>query len=394
MLKLTLFFSFLLSVQASFSQVVEEVIQIDTTREVVKVIYKPIVKEAYYFKKVAVFADDTSQIAIEKSYNKFGQNGLYKVYYPSGRLKIKTVFANNKINGEWTYYGLNGIIITKGIYKENVKNGYWAYKSLKIYGRYKKGLKNKKWKRYDENEKKYLSHYNNGILTGGEGYDGDEKIDGEPVKRNIFSSLFPKKRKKTELVVEEADTVDGLPTQGDHENEVRKEYKQAISFLTTNALFRRTAKSHFGGSMKKYFKKDGFKFAIANGIMNLSINSFIKESEEGKIMVAKIDSLLKSEKKEITVEFNSKKHEGLETDEVDETFNLNSYSTDKASPVTVYFSFISHNLMRIDVIKYEEVISINDYYKKHSASLENQQFKILLYFNDEGVLKGAEYQKP
>ena len=79
----------------SSAQIVEEVIQIDTTTEIIKVIYKPVVSSSYYFKKVAVFADDTSQIAIEKTYNSNGQNGIYKVYYPSGRLKIKTVFANN-----------------------------------------------------------------------------------------------------------------------------------------------------------------------------------------------------------------------------------------------------------------------------------------------------------
>ena len=67
------------------------------------------------------------------------------MYYPNGRLKIKTVFANNKIHGEWTYYGLDGVIITKGVYREGVKYGYWAYKSLRTYGRYKKGFKNKKW---------------------------------------------------------------------------------------------------------------------------------------------------------------------------------------------------------------------------------------------------------
>ncbi|MBL4594518.1 MAG: hypothetical protein JKX68_11990 [Flavobacteriales bacterium] len=241
MLRSTLLLSFLFSVIISSAQIVEEVIQIDTITETIKVIYKPTIKTTYYIKKVAVFADDTSQIAIEKSYTSYGQNGLYKVFYPTGRLKIKTVFANNKINGEWTFYNLNGLIITKGIYKAGVKQGYWAYKSLKIYGRYKKGLKNKKWKRFDENHKKYLSHYNNGVLTGGEGYDGDEKIDGVPIKRNIFNTIFPKKRKPS---VEKENVIKIDTLEKGIDDVISKEYQQAISFLTTNALFRRTIKKY------------------------------------------------------------------------------------------------------------------------------------------------------
>ena len=116
--------------------------QIDTTTESLKVIYHPENTSSYYFKKIAVFANDTSQIAVEKSFTNYGQNGVYKVFYPNGRLKIKTVYANNKINGEWVYYNPKGVIITKGLYKNGVKHGYWAYKSIRTYGRYKNGYKN------------------------------------------------------------------------------------------------------------------------------------------------------------------------------------------------------------------------------------------------------------
>ena len=120
---LTLFFSFTLLSYQSFSQVVEEIIQLDTVYETYKVIYKPTVSTSYYKKKIAVFANDTSQIAIEKTYTSYGQNGVYKVYYPTGRLKVFTVFANDKINGEWTWYDKKGVILIKGVYKNGELEG-------------------------------------------------------------------------------------------------------------------------------------------------------------------------------------------------------------------------------------------------------------------------------
>ena len=368
MLKVVLFFSSIIGVLSSFSQGVEERIKLDTINETINVIYKSDIQTTYYYKKVAVFADDTSQVAIEKSFNKFGQNGLYKVYYPSGRLKIKTVFANNKINGEWTYYGTDGIIITKGIYKDGVKHGYWAYKSLRIYGRYKKGYKNKKWKRFDKNEKKYLSHYKNGILTGGEGYDGDEKVDGVPVRRNIFARIFSKKAERPENV-EEKDTIRGEPIQEYQGVIISKEYQQAISFLSTNALFRRNAKSHFGGSIKKYFKKDKFQFVINPTIKNLSIDYFLKESEAGNIVVANIDSTLKNNVEILQQTFANK--------EVFKEDALSSNSTDPASPIKVILSEVKYNLLRVDII----------------WSNENKKYQLLLYYDNDGILKGAEYEK-
>lgn len=354
MFKLTLFFSFLLSVLGSFSQVIEEVIQIDTVTQIIKVIYKPTIKAAYYFNKVAVFANDTSQIAIEKSYNNYGQNGLYKVYYPSGRLKIKTIFANNKINGEWTYYDYKGVIIIKGIYRNGVKHGYWAYKSLRIFGRYKKGLKNKKWKRIDENEKKYISHYKNGVLTRGEGFGNEEAIilhETDSVK----------------IVTQKGGTINDY-----NEEEISKEHQQAISFLTNNLVFRRTIKKHFGGGIKKYFKNEKFQFMMSSEIISSSMETFLKESQEGKIIVEKIDSLLKNEKNSLKKIFTDEK--------IKENQALPNYSTKTDSQVEIVFSETNINLLRINVV----------WNKKG----KKQKFQILLYFNDEGVLKGAEYEKP
>ena len=278
----------------SSAQVVEEIIQIDTITETIKVIYRPSENTSYYFKKIAVFADDTSQIAIEKSYTNYGQNGAYKVYYPNGRLKIKTVFANGKIHGEWTYYGLDGIIITKGVYREGVKFGYWAYKSLKIYGRYKKGLKHKRWKRIDASENKYISHYKKGILTAGEGV-------GNEVPTYIS------KPKKTSTI-EKTDTTLVLDS-----NSISKEYEQVVAFLTNNVLFRKALKRHLGTSMKrslavkKLYDRERFQFAISKDITALDMSKFIKESEAGKILVANIDTILKTEKTTLAQTFTGLK---------------------------------------------------------------------------------------
>jgi hypothetical protein len=367
--KLTLFFSFFLVSIITFSQVVEEIIQLDTISETYKVIYKPITSSSYYTKKIAVFADDTSQVAIEKTFNKYGQNGVYKVYYPSGRLKVLTVFANNKINGEWTWYDKEGIILVKGVYKEGVKNGYWAYKSIKFYGRYKKGLKHRRWVRVDVNKKKHASFYKHGVFIRGEGHVSDQLP--EEVLKDSTNSAQPaiKESKKS----------------------ITPEYEQAISYLTDNIVFRKALKSHFGGTLKKiraikkHYKNDRFQFVVSPSILSLDYSSFYKESNEGKIQVAIIDSLLKThERKDIPQENNVIK--------VDDS--LFSQSTNKNSPMVIYFSELNENLMRIDVLKYNDSVTENEFVEKYNTADENQKFSILLYYNNEGVLKGAEYQKP
>lgn len=364
-IKLTLFFSFFLISSSSFSQVVEELVQLDTTFERMKVIYKPNINTTYYFKKVAVFADDTAQIAIEKSYTSYGQNGLYKVYYPSGRLKVKTVFANDKINGEWTWYDEKGVILVKGVYKDGVKHGYWAYKRLRIYGRYKKGKKNRKWYKKDVNEKKKKSYYKNGKLIRGEDF-GNENTATIKIQNNIVKE--------------------------DDKPQISKEYKQAIYFLTENIVFKKALKKHFGSTLKeiraikKYYAKDKFQFVISSAILPLDITTFIKESQEGKILVTKIDSVLKYNPVNTKLLFFK---EGLKENE-----ELYKNSTNVISPMAVYFSEIHQNLIRIDIVKFDSTIGKNNFESRYKSSVESQKFRVLLYFNNDGILKGAEYEKP
>lgn len=353
----------------SFAQVVEEKIQIDTITETIQVIYRPQVSTTYYTKKIAVFANDTFQVAIEKAYNRIGQNGLYKVYYPNGRLKIKTVFANNSINGEWTYYDQNGIIITKGNYARGKKHGYWAYKSLKIYGKYKNGLKSWIWHRIDANKKKVKSTYKKGVLFRGKGF-GDETISVSTVNSESKDTLDPKENKEL----------------------LNKECEQAISFLKDNLVFKKALKVHFSKSklkkvreLKKYFFRGQFQFVIAPLEMNLGINTFIQESENGKIVVAKIDSILKNNTELQTIFSKSK---------IAENNMLFKHSTKISSTMAVYFSKIRQNLLRIDVVRFKKEVIKSDFKNSYASSEKGQRFEVLLYFDDEGVLKGAEYGKP
>lgn len=358
-----LLFLFLLLSLFSSAQVVEETIQLDTISETIKVIYQPIESTSYYQKKVAVFANDTSQIAIEKTFARGVQNGIYKVYYPNGRLKVKTVFANDKINGEWTWYDKEGTILVKGVYEDNIKHGYWAFKHLKIYGRYKNGKRNKMWYTLDANNKKVKSRYKNGLLVKGDGF-GDLKMEITP------DTVF---QKEDTTIVEATQSKYGHVEIGQFD----KHYEQTIDFLAHNALFRKTIKEFYKKDIQKYkknYKKDVFQFKIAEITPSMEINSFLKQSEEGKIEVAVIDYILKNDAEKLKENFN------VSDIKIDEKV---VYKSQKEAESTVYFSEIKNNLLRLDVV----------WKPTKDIKTENTTFKILLYFDDKGVLKGAEYQK-
>lgn len=342
------------------AQVVEEEIQLDTITETIKVIYKPTESTSYYQKKIAVFANDTSQIAIEKTFARGVQNGIYKVYYPSGRLKVKTVFANGKKNGEWIWYDREGIILVKGVYEENIKNGYWAYKHLKIYGRYKNGKRHRMWYTPDVNNKKVKSFYKNGELVKGEGFD-DAKFYYVP-----------------DTVCQKDDTTIVEGTQPKVIKKGKTHYDQAIDFLADNAVFRKSIKGYYKKDIqrfKKNFRNDVFQFTIAQKSPKMEINSFLQQSEAGKIEVAVIDYILKNEAENIKASFN--------TSDIVIDKEVTSKSTKKEAEITVYFSELNYNLLRIDVV----------WNPTKEIKTEDTTFKVLLYFDDEGVLKGAEYQK-
>lgn len=354
----------------SSAQIVVETIPIDTSSTKLKVIYRPD-SEGYYFKKIAVYADDTSKIAIEKTYTQYGQNGIYKVYYPSGQLMLFTVYANSKIHGDWTWYGEDGIIKVKGKYKFGVKHKFWAYKYVKSYGRYKKGLKNGRWTHTDNNDEKHVAHYQNGVFKYGE--------------QSFFKEFTSKKKViKDTVITEEGITI--LP--------LSYENQKVVDHLKENYLFRKRFKYFYSTKKKerialdKHFdyKKDYFKFRLSPIQIPLDLTTFTDESKNGKISNEVIDTVLKSaaakaiEQKALTSNYHSHITNN----------KLFEHSTDKEAEVIIYLSKIEGNIIQAEIFKCVLPKSDLDYQKLYN---ENSclKMRILYYFDKDGVMS-LEYQ--
>ncbi len=340
----------------TYSQVVDEIIPLDTTSEIIQVIYEPTETESYYQKKIAVFANNTSQIAIEKTYARGVQNGIYKAYYPDGKIKVKTVYANGKINGEWTWYNPEGKILIKGIYVDGVKHGYWAYKNIKTYGRFKKGLMHRTWYVLDANQYKTKSTYKNGELVKGDG-----------VSLGFILVADTNYVQNDTLIVEATQPIEMPITAG-------TEYQQAIDFLASNFIFRKNIKAYFKKDIqqfKKNYKRDVFQFNIARKVPSINIDLFLEQSKNGQIEVSLIDSALKNNTD------NYKKY--FSSTNIQFNNGIEKQATNPEAPVLINFSEVNQQLLAVDV-----VWKIKEEYKT---------FKILLYFDEEGTLKAAEYQK-
>lgn len=374
------FFASILSLITFFTfsqQIVEETIYLDRDSVTYQVVYQPTLSKKIFSKKIAVFANDTTVKAIGKNYTYDYLNGIYRAYYPSGKIMLFANYSNNHLYGDWTWYDEGGDVITKGQYKKGkgIKHGYWAYRSTKTYGRYKKGIRNGRWTQYDVNGEKHRSFYRKGKLLRGKGIDDEINLYQSPQVLAVESDT-----------IERQTNVDESVKEGNS-----KEYEQAILFVTRNVVFRKALKAHFGTTfkevqqLKKNYKSGKFQFALAPSIINLDMASFIKESQEGKIEVAVLDSVLKNNLKEVKNIFNGKG--------VGEKETLYQASTDTTSLMVVYFSEIHQNLMRIDVLKYEATKEKDELLTAYQSAQNSQKFKIMLYFNDQGELKGAEYQK-
>jgi antitoxin component YwqK of YwqJK toxin-antitoxin module len=115
-------------------------------------------------KKIAVYANDTSVIAYQKSYYEGYQTGFYKVYFPTGKLMETSVYMKDKKNGDYTLYEIDGSIIVKGSYTNDIKDGFWTYRKYKLSGKFKNGLKHGKWKWIQTNGLFYVYKYDKGKL--------------------------------------------------------------------------------------------------------------------------------------------------------------------------------------------------------------------------------------
>ena len=55
------------------------------------------------------------------------KHGSWKLWYPSGILKMETTFYEDKIHGPFTTYTLSGIKEIEGQYQNNLKEGSWKF---------------------------------------------------------------------------------------------------------------------------------------------------------------------------------------------------------------------------------------------------------------------------
>lgn len=348
---------FFLSIfQTTFTQEVEEVIQLDTSSITLNVIYRQ-PTEGYYFKKVAVYANDTNKIAIEKSFTNYGQNGMTKVFYPSGKLMVSTVYANSKINGDWTWFYENGNIKVKGQYKNGVKHGYWAYKYIKTYGKYKNEKKSGKWKYFDENGIKHLSYYRDGVCYKG--------TDNQAQAFNIYAPI-PESQKTPKI---------------------DSSYYPIIHHLNKNYLFRKKFKYFFGNSKKeraaldKHFnyKKDYFKFRVAPTQIPIVLSPFDNYANQKTIENTVIDSVLNN----ITIPQN----ESFFADS-----GLYYQSTDTLAEVIIYFSKPHNNIIKAEILKCvlpKENINYEQFYQSHKC----KKWSVLFYIDPNRKIGGIEYEK-
>lgn len=351
--------------------VVEEIIQLDTSFITYKVIYKETVGDYFQLKK-AVFADDTSIVAIEKNYSNGHQNGLTRIYYPSGKIRIKALYGNDKLQGEWTLYGEDGLIITKGIYDYGLKNGYWAYKSVKTFGRYKKSVKHRKWIKQDINNQKYKAFYWNGKLKKG------STIFNEDYKTHA-DTLFATTLTDSLTIDSSGNTVATEPY-----------YISAMKHIAQNYYFRKASKDYFRKTKRdraKYIEKyvnldkDVFKFNVAPAITPIDISPFLTSEKLNK---PTIDSLLKTNGTTLQKEFLSS------------TFTPNigfsKYSSDKNSTIVLYLSKKVNNLLVVDLLEFPTIENgfnfIENYKRTDTTSL-----RMLFLFNENNEIIEVEFQK-
>ncbi len=106
-----------------------------------------LVGDSGYYSRMAGWYDaDKTQKAFEMNFMGSRQSGVTRIYREDGTLEKRAIFGNGVLHGEITHYDRQGKITLKGKYKEGIKHGFWSYKLEDCYGKYKKGLKVKKWK--------------------------------------------------------------------------------------------------------------------------------------------------------------------------------------------------------------------------------------------------------
>src|SRR5690606_38859517 len=178
------------------------------------------------------------------------------------------------------------------------KDGYWAYKPEKTFGRYKKGVKHRKWIKQDINNHKYKAFYWKGELKKG------STIFQENYKTHADTLFATSSDTTIQVVVEDSAT-----------NHVDEKYVLALKHLAQNYFFRKVAKDYFRPSKRERTKfieryvdltRDVFRFNISTNVVATDISDFLTSE---KILKPSIDSLIKASGKEIQLELLKQENE-------------------------------------------------------------------------------------
>ena len=86
--------------------------------------------------------------------NHFEADGIYREFYPNGKLFVEGKFSNGRQDGEWTFYFENGQLNRKATYKDGQPDGAWdvfrADGTLVGQAQFRNGQRDGEWITYDE----------------------------------------------------------------------------------------------------------------------------------------------------------------------------------------------------------------------------------------------------
>ena len=119
------------------------------------------------------FFNNEEKIEQTGSYNNGRPDGLWKWYYNNGALLREEEYYQGQRDGSCTEYLISGEIITQGQYTDGEKNGEWKYKSgdYTEEGRYIVGLKDGMWKAfYPDGKIKFKGNFIQGNPDGPQMY--------------------------------------------------------------------------------------------------------------------------------------------------------------------------------------------------------------------------------
>jgi antitoxin component YwqK of YwqJK toxin-antitoxin module len=102
-------------------------------------------------------------------YNNGRPDGLWKWYYENGAILREEEYFQGQRDGEYTEYSITGDIVGKGQYSDGERNGDWKFRSGDITeeGKYIIGLKDGLWKSYyNDGTLRYKGNYSQGNPEG------------------------------------------------------------------------------------------------------------------------------------------------------------------------------------------------------------------------------------